>query len=140
MSLCTAARNFLGQRIHFLDAVMADLGGDYGGVWSKCPVWDGSPLTWRAFKREMGWWTSSLDLEGTRKFNLAARFLMRQSGTVRQRGEEFSPDELEYQKAVKAKDPETGEDVTIVEEDLLAGLNKLMAALEGLNGQSGEGS
>ncbi|CAE7211399.1 ABCB25 [Symbiodinium natans] len=140
VSLCTAARNFLGQRIHFLDAVMADLGGDYGGVWSKCPVWDGSPLTWRAFKREMGWWTSSLDLEGTRKFNLAARFLMRQSGTVRQRGEEFSPDELEYQKAVKAKDPETGEDVTIVEEDLLAGLNKLMAALEGLNGQSGEGT
>ncbi|CAE7503333.1 RE2, partial [Symbiodinium sp. CCMP2456] len=114
---------------------MADSGGDYGGVWSRCPTWDGSPLTWRAFKREMSWWISSLDLESTRKFNLAARFLMRQSGTVKQRGEEFSPEELEYQKAVTAPDPETGEEVTIIEEDLLAGL-KLLQALENLNGQS----
>ncbi|CAE7234040.1 pol [Symbiodinium sp. CCMP2456] len=115
---------------------MAESGGDYGGVWSRCPTWDGSPLTWRAFKREMSWWISSLDLESTRKFNLAARFLMRQSGTVKQRGEEFSPEELEYQKAVTAPDPETGEEVTIIEEDLLAGLNKLLQALENLNGQS----
>ena len=49
--------------------------------------------------------------------------------------EEFSPEDLAYQPEVRAKDPETGEEVTIVEEDLLAGLNKLMR-LEGLNGQS----
>ena len=78
----------------------------------------------------------SLGLESTRKFNLAARFLLRQSGTVRQRGEEFSPEDSAYQPEVRARDPETGEEVTIVEEDLLAGLNKLMHALEGLNGQS----
>ena len=119
-----------------LPADMADASGDYGGVWSKCPTWDGSPLSWRAFNREMAWWVSSLDLESTRKFNLAARFLMRQSGTVRQRGEEFSPEELAFQPAVTAPDPQTGEQITIVEEDLLAGLNKLLAALENLNGQS----
>ncbi|CAE7924530.1 unnamed protein product, partial [Symbiodinium sp. KB8] len=84
----------------------------------------------------MAWWVSSLDLESTRKFNLAARFLMRQSGTVRQRGEEFSPEELAFQPAVTAPDLQTGEQITIVEEDLLAGLNKLLAALENLNGQS----
>ncbi|CAE7399786.1 Ank3 [Symbiodinium necroappetens] len=85
---------------------------------------------------EMSWWTSSIDLEGTRRYNLAARFLMSQSGIVRQRGEEFAPEELEYQKEEKARDPETGEEVVITPEDLLAGLNKLLAALETLNGQS----
>ena len=49
---------------------------------------------------------------------------------------EFSPEELEYQRAVTAPDPQTGEEITIVEEDLLAGLNKLLTALENLNGQS----
>ena len=63
----------------------------------------GTPMTWRAFKREMSWWTSSFDLEATKKFNLAARWLLRQSGTVRQRGEEFLP--LAYQKEVTHQGP-----------------------------------
>ena len=37
------------------------------GPWSRVPVWDGS-------------------------FNLAARFLLRQPGVARQRGEEITPD------------------------------------------------
>ena len=41
-----------------------------------------------------------MDLESTKKYNLAARWLLRQSGVVRQRGEEFTPDELAYQKEV----------------------------------------
>lgn len=59
-----------------------------GGAWGKVPTWDGSPQTWRAFQREMRWWLSALDLEGT-------KWLLRQSGVVRQRGEEFLPEELE---------------------------------------------
>ena len=63
------------------------------------------------------WWQSALDLESTKKYSLAARWLLRQTGIVRQRGEEFTPDELSYQKEVVAKDPETGDDVVLVEED-----------------------
>ncbi|CAL1132431.1 unnamed protein product, partial [Cladocopium goreaui] len=107
-----------------------------GGAWSRVPVWDGSPQTWRAFQREMKWWTSSLDLEGTKKYNLAARWLLRQSGVVRQRGEEFNPDELEYQKEVKGQDPQTGDEVVITPEDPLSGLTKLLKALEGINGKT----
>ena len=58
-------------------------------AWYKVPTWNGSPDTWRAFEREMSWWLSSLDQESTKKYNLAARWLLRQSGVVRQRGEEF---------------------------------------------------
>ena len=93
------------------------------GAWSRCPVWDGSPLTWSAFRRDMVWWCSSLDLEGTKKYNLAARFLLRQTGTVRQRGEEFLPEELEYQKEIRARDPESGEEFALTPENPLAGLN-----------------
>ncbi|CAE6915744.1 RE2 [Symbiodinium sp. CCMP2592] len=104
-------------------------------AWYKVPTWDGSPVTWRAFRKEMSWWVSSLDLESTRKYNLAARWLLRQSGIVRQRGEEFSPEDLTYQKEVRAKDPE-GVEIIVTPEDLLAGLNKLLKALEGMNGTS----
>ena len=79
---------------------------------------------------------SSLDLEATRKYNLAARWLLRQSGVVRQRGEEFTPQELQYRPAEIVEDPVTGEEITVVEEDLLAGLNKLLDALESINGKT----
>ena len=39
----------------------------------------------------MSWWISSLDLDSTRKYNLAARWLLRQTGIARARGEEFEP-------------------------------------------------
>ena len=115
---------------------MADDKDSNGGAWARVPTWDGSPLTWRSFKREMDWWTSALDLNATTKYNLAARWLLRQSGVVRQRGEEFSPLELAHQPEVKGEDPQTKEEVVIVECDPLAGIRKLMAALETLNGRS----
>lgn len=38
---------------------MADYGEEKGsGAWARVPVWDGSPATWRSFKREMTWWVS----------------------------------------------------------------------------------
>ena len=103
--------------------------------WYKVPTWDGSPLTWRSFRREMDWWVSSLDLKSTRKYNLAARWLLRQSGPARQRGEEFTPQELQYKKAVKTTGTE-GTEITVEEEDLLFGLKKLLSALEGINGRT----
>ncbi|CAK9107883.1 unnamed protein product, partial [Durusdinium trenchii] len=95
-----------------------------------------NPQGWRAFMREMQWWMSALDLEGTKKYNLAARWLLRQSGIVRQRGEEFSPADLEYQREITATDPVTEEVVVITPEDPLAGLHKLLRALEGINGKT----
>ena len=55
---------------------------------------------------------------------------------MRQRGEEFTPEELEYKRGEILKDPATGEELVNDPEDLLFGLNKLMAALETMNGQS----
>lgn len=38
---------------------MADYGEEKGsGAWARVPVWDGSPATWKSFKREMTWWVS----------------------------------------------------------------------------------
>ena len=104
-------------------------------AWYKVPTWDGSPATWRSFQREMQWWMSSLDVEGTQKFNLAARWLLRQSGVVRQRGEEFTPKELEYTREVWTKDPD-GVEIVVVPEDPFSGINKLLAALEEINGKT----
>ena len=118
---------------------MSENGGgseERGGAWSNVPTWDGSPLTWRQFKREMKWWVSSLDLASTARYNLAARWLMKQSGIVRQRGEEFDPDELKHQPQVEARDPDSGDMVVITPVDYLSGLNRLLEALEGINGKS----
>ena len=104
--------------------------------WYKVPTWDGSPANWRAFRREMSWWVESLDLEQSMKYNLAARWLLRQSGVVRQRGEEFTPKELEAKKPVKGIDPADGREIVLEEADPLFGLNKLLDALEGINGKS----
>ena len=110
----------LSDCVRFADLMSDDKDSGYG-CWSKVPVWDGSPMTWRAFKRETSWWLSSWDLEGTKKVQL-----LRQSGTVRQRGEEFTPDDLKYQPAITHKDLETGEIMTLTLEDPLGGINKLM--------------
>ncbi len=70
------------------------------------------------------------------RYNLAARWLLRQSGIVRQRGEEFSPDDLKYRPAEYITDPESGEEFMVQPVDYLYGLNKLLDALEGINGQT----
>ena len=112
---------------------MATGGGDEKGAWYQVPTWDGSPLTWRSFRREMTWWVSSLDLQATAKYNLAARWLLRQTGIVRQRGEEFNPDELQFKPAETYTDPVSGESVEVTPADYLFGLNKLLTALEALS-------
>ena len=106
------------------------------GPWYQVPVWDGSPLTWREFQRSMKWWLASLDLPSTARYNLAARWLLRQTGIVRQGGEEFDPKDLEFKPAVEAEDPTTGEVIEIEKPDYLHGLNKLLRALEDINGMT----
>ena len=112
--------------------------GDDGkaGPWYQVPTWDGSPLTWREFQRSMKWWLASLDLPSTSRYNLAARWLLRQTGIVRQRGEEFDPKDLEYKAAVTMRDPATDEEFELEPADYLHGLNKLLKALEDINGQT----
>lgn len=54
---------------------------------------------------------------------------------VRQPGEEFTPKELEAKKAIKSIGPATGTEIVLQEAGSLFGLNKLLDALEGINGK-----
>ena len=116
---------------------MAEDDKGYGPL-SRVPVWDGSPITWRRFKRDVTWWLSSLDLPKTTGYNLAARFLLRQDGVARQRAEEFLPEDLAFVPVPKITDPETGEvfDDLDAEPDYLVGINNLMQAWEDMNGRT----
>ncbi|CAL1173629.1 unnamed protein product, partial [Cladocopium goreaui] len=108
------------------------------GPWSRVPGWDGSPLSWLRFKRDVTWWLSSLDLSKTTGYNLAAHFLLRQEGVARQRGEEFSPDELAFVPPPKIVDPLTGEQLDDPDAvpDYLVGVNKLLKAWEEMTGRT----
>ena len=116
---------------------MADDDKGYG-PWSKVPVWDGSPLSWRRFRRDVTWWLSSIELSKTTGYNLAARFLLRQQGIARQRGEEFSPDELAYVPPPRLVDPDTFEEIEDpdAQPNYLVGIDKLMKAWEEMNGRT----
>lgn len=117
------------------DLVMATAEDEKGtSAWYRVPVWDGNPRSWRSFQKEMSWWMASLDSDSCSKFNVAARWMLRQSGVVRARCEEYLPEELEGKKAVTVKDPQTGETLVVEEGDPFAGLRKLLASLETLNG------
>ena len=118
-------------------AGMADDGKDSNsGAWARVPTWDGSPQTWRSFRKEMNWWLAGLDLQSTKKYNLAARWLLRQSGVVRQRGEEYEPHELAYQQEVRMPNPTTGDEEVVTPEDPLSGINKLLRSLEEMTGRT----
>ena len=99
-------------------------------AWYKVPVWDGNPSGFRAFKREMEWWMASMDASSCTKYNVAARWTLRQTGVVRARCEEFSPSELEGAAEVRGEDPTTGEEIVLEPADPWKGIRKLMSALE----------
>lgn len=92
---------------------MTEEGKDNGGSWQKVPVWTGNRSEWSGFKRETNWWMASLDAEATKKYNVAAKWTLKQTGIVRARCEEYDPGEL----AGAASDP-------------FAGLKKLLSSLE----------
>ena len=79
---------------------------------------------------------ASLDPEQCKKFNIAAKWALRQHGVVRARCEEFDPSDLEGVKEESMEDPDTGEKIVRVEANPFAGLEKLMGALEATVGKS----
>ena len=84
----------------------------------------------------MIWWLASLDPEQCKKFNIAAKWALRQHGVVRARCEEFDPSDLEGTKEESMEDPESGEKIIRVEANPFAGIEKLMNALESTVGKS----
>ena len=70
------------------------------------------------------------------KFNVAARWALRQSGVVRARCEEFDPADLAGTEAVEVKDPESGETVVLIPADPFRGLRKLLQSLEDSMGKT----
>ena len=113
-----------------------------GGAWSESgfdasiPVWDGRADSLREYKRTVRWWLSSVDLERTRFFNLAARFAMKQRGSARLCALEFDPKDLEYQPEVKVPDVETGEEVVARAVDYTCGVWKIIEAWENMVGRT----
>ena len=87
-------------------------------------------MEWRGFKKEMSWWMASLDIEQCKKYNVAARWALRQYGVVCARCEEFEPADLLGTPAVMEPDPNTGDEREAQPADPFAGLKKLMKALE----------
>ena len=114
---------------------MAEEGKDTSS-WYKVPTWSGDPSEWRAFKREMSWWIASLDPISSGKYNVAARWALRQSGVVRARCEEYDPADLAGTPAVEGTDPESGEKVVLQAADPFSGLQKLLRSLEDSMGKT----
>ena len=81
-------------------------GGD-GGIFHRIPVWDGQPHTWRQFEKDVNWFLAGEDLSRI-SFNFAVRIINKQTGTVKRRGGEFDPADLE---------PEWGERWTAAQAD-----------------------
>ena len=71
-----------------------------------------------------------MDPSSCSKYNVAARWTLRQTGVVRARCEEFSPADLAGAPEIKEADPVTGEELVIQEADPWKGINILMKALE----------
>ena len=78
---------------------------------------------------------ASLDPEACKKYNVAARWALRQSGVVRARCEEYDPSELQGIEEVTTKN-EDGATVVVTAADPFAGLVKLLKALEEMIGKS----
>ena len=61
------------------------------------PVWDGSAATFRRHVEDIKWWLASMDLPKTTSFNLAARYVQRQTApAVVERLRTLDPDALRY--------------------------------------------
>ncbi|CAJ1448249.1 unnamed protein product, partial [Effrenium voratum] len=106
------------------------------GFDSSIPVWDGKAESLRDFRKLVSWWVSSIDLTKTVNFNLAARFAMKQKGSARLRALEFEPADLEYRPAETQQDPETEEELVLVEADYTRGIYKILDAWEEMVGRT----
>ena len=102
------------------------------GINDRIPSWDGDPRKFKEFKRKVAWWLEGEELEKTAKFNLAARFVQRQRGIARVRGEEFDPAELRCRPVAGAV-VEEGQAAPV---DFTYGIRKVMEAFETMIGVS----
>ena len=101
---------------------------------SRIPQWDGTPSSFRTFERAVKWWLSGEDLAKTLSFNLAARFVQRQTGTARARAMEFEPEELAGIPAATQWDDTRQEYIVIAPAQPTAGIDKVMAAFRSMVG------
>ena len=94
---------------------------EFDKAFARIPNWDGSPSTWLAFEEEVEWWleTEPLNVE----YNLAARFVIRQTGVARRRAQQLDVRELRAQQAVF--DPDNPE-VLLQPADLTKGIRRVM--------------
>eukprot|EP00434_Breviolum_minutum_P020400 symbB.v1.2.017989.t1/scaffold1419.1/size119806/1 len=106
------------------------------GFDASIPIWDGKGDSLREYKRTVRWWLSSIDLEKTKYFNLAARFAMRQKGSAKLCALEFDPKDLEYKPAAMVPDPETGDEVEVSPVDYTYGVWKIIDAWENMVGRT----
>ena len=106
------------------------------GFDASIPIWDGKGDSLREYKRTVRWWLSSIDLEKTKYFNLAARFAMRQKGSAKLCALEFDPKDLEYKPAVTVPDVETGEEIEASPVDYTYGVWKIIDAWENMVGRT----
>ena len=106
------------------------------GFDSSIAVWDGKAESLRDFRKLVSWWVSSIDLTKTANFNLAARFDMKQKGSARLRALEFEPADLEYRPAKTQQDPDTEEELVLVEADYTRDIYKILDAWEEMVGRT----
>ena len=110
-------------------------GSHESGFDAAIPVWDGHADTLREFRRTVRWWLSSIDVEKTKYYNLAARFAMKQRA-ARLRALEFQPDELAYKPAVEVTGPETQETMQLEPPAYDVGINKILDAWDEMVGRT----
>ena len=142
LALLPGSERGRGVWLFWLGAMSASGDRNYAGGWSESgfdasiPVWDGHADTLREFRRTVRWWLSSIDLERTKNFNLAARFAMKQRGAAKLRALEFQPDELAYTPARETTDVDSGEVIQISPAVYDIGIMKILDAWDEMVGRT----
>ena len=66
---------------------------EYDNFSNRIPIWDGQAHSFKRFQKDMEWFLEGSNVADL-KYDLAARVVQRQTGTVKSKGEEFSPSDL----------------------------------------------
>ena len=117
---------------------MADNSHNDNYFFSSIPSWDGDPTKFPRFKKAVEWWLEGTDLAKTAGYNLASRFVTRQTGAAKTRAMEFNPIELRFLPAVSVADPDdaTGIGMIVFEPaNYSAGIEKVMTAFGAMIGE-----
>ena len=98
-------------------------------AWGRIPSWGGGPRAFKRFEVDVSWWLAGEDWRRV-SYNVAARFVVRQTGAARARAELFEPEELGGDGPVA----EDGEAIT--PDDPAAGAKRATTAFRGLLGRT----